>query len=208
MGTASPRRTAFLRAVRADLRVVPMFGTLERRLAEVDAGGVDAIQVAAAALDHLGLGGRADDRVAPELIMPAAGQGAVAVTCRRAEDSTASLLAAVDDGFVRLAVETEREVIAAARGGCDAAAGALAEVRAGRLRLWRRSLGPTGAACASSAASPPPTPSRPSVSRRPLPPSSCRSADRAAGAPHRVSRPLARKTDSGSESFHVFVYCY
>jgi hydroxymethylbilane synthase len=128
IGTDSPRRAGFARAARPDLRVVPLHGNVETRLRRLDAGEVDALVLAAAGLDRLGRSERIDQRLDPRLITPAPAQGALAVQARRRDHELLSLLAPYDIRFVRLAVETEREVLRATGGTCRAPVGALASI--------------------------------------------------------------------------------
>lgn len=128
VGTDSPRRRGFLLAVRPDVHVVPLHGNVDTRLARLDEGSVDALVLAAAGIDRLGLGRRIDQRLEPELLAPAPGQGALAVQARRRDVDLLRLLAAFDQVSVRLAVETEREVLKATGGTCRAPVGALASV--------------------------------------------------------------------------------
>ena len=128
VGTDSPRRTAFLRARRPDLVVHPLHGNVDTRLRRLDAGETDALVLAVAGLRRLGLAGRISEVLAPEVIPPAPGQGALAVQCRADDEATKASLAALDDPPTRLAVETERAFLRASGGGCRAPIGALAVV--------------------------------------------------------------------------------
>jgi len=128
VGTDSPRRRGFLLAVRPDVHVVPLHGNVDTRLARLDEGSVDALVLAAAGIDRLGLGRRIDQRLEPELLAPAPGQGALAVQARRRDVDVIRLLVPFDNVSVRLAVETEREVLKATGGTCRAPVGALASV--------------------------------------------------------------------------------
>ena len=128
VGTDSPRRKGFLLAARPDLRVIPLHGNVETRLRRLDEGEVDALVLAAAGIDRLGLGERIDERVDPEVVAPAPGQGALAVQARRGDPDVLRLLAAYDQRPIRLAVETEREVLKATGGTCRAPVGALASI--------------------------------------------------------------------------------
>lgn len=135
VGTDSPRRAGFLRAARPDLEVVPLHGNVDTRLRRLDEGEADALILAAAGLDRLGRGDRIDQRMAPEAMTPAPAQGALALQVRRSDGDLRSLLADVDDGDVRAAVEAERAVLVATGGTCRAPVGAFAVASAGRLRL-------------------------------------------------------------------------
>jgi hydroxymethylbilane synthase len=128
VGTDSPRRAGFLRAARPDLRIVSLHGNVDTRLRRLDQGDCDALVLAAAGIDRLGRSERIDQRLEPELIPPAPGQGALAVQARRSDVELVGALAATDLRSVRLSVETEREVLKATGGTCRAPVGALASV--------------------------------------------------------------------------------
>jgi hydroxymethylbilane synthase len=128
VGTDSPRRTGFLLAARPDLKVVPLHGNVETRLKRLDEGSTDAIVLAAAGIDRLGRGERIDERLEPEVIAPAPGQGALAVQVRRSDVKLVELVSAIDDLDIRLAVEAERHVLSVTGGTCRAPVGALASV--------------------------------------------------------------------------------
>jgi hydroxymethylbilane synthase len=135
VGTDSPRRTGFIRAARPDLRVVSLHGNVDTRLKRLDEGAVDAIVIAAAGVDRLDQGGRIDQRLDPEDVAPAPGQGAIAVQARRADTELLALLHEVDDADIRFAVEVEREVLKATGGTCRAPVGAVATVNGGEFSL-------------------------------------------------------------------------
>jgi hydroxymethylbilane synthase len=128
VGTDSPRRAGFLLAARPDLRVIPLHGNVETRLRRLDEGAADALVLAAAGIDRLGKQARIDERFEPDLLAPAPGQGALAVQVRRGDARLMELVSAIDDGDIRLAVETEREVLKTIGGTCRAPVGALASV--------------------------------------------------------------------------------
>jgi hydroxymethylbilane synthase len=135
VGTDSPRRAGFLRAARPDLQVVPLHGNVDTRLRRLDAGEVDAIVIACAGLDRLGLGDRIDERLEPDTVTPAPAQGALAVQATRRDEELVAVLGALDDRDVRLAVEAERQVLAATGGTCRAPVGALATVTGDELTM-------------------------------------------------------------------------
>ncbi len=126
IGTDSPRRTGFLLAARPDLKVVPLHGNVETRLRRLDDGAADALVLAAAGIDRLGRQERIDQRLDPEVVAPAPGQGALAVQVRRDDARILELVSGIDDDDIRLAVEAEREVLRATGGTCRAPVGALA----------------------------------------------------------------------------------
>ncbi len=135
VGTDSPRRTGFLLAARPDLKVVPLHGNVETRLRRLDDGDADALVLAAAGIDRLGRQERIDERLDPEVIAPAPGQGALAVQVRRSDARLVELVSRIDDGDIRLAVEAEREVLRATGGTCRAPVGALASVEKDAFKL-------------------------------------------------------------------------
>ncbi|HKV89465.1 MAG TPA: hydroxymethylbilane synthase [Candidatus Dormibacteraeota bacterium] len=135
VGTDSPRRTGFVRAIRPDLRVVPLHGNVDTRLRRLDEGTVDALVIAAAGVDRLGLATRIDARLDPGEVAPAPGQGALAVQARSSDVRTVQAVAAIDDPEVRFAVELEREVLKATGGTCRAPVGALAALSDGEFEL-------------------------------------------------------------------------
>lgn len=128
VGTDSPRRTGFLLAARPDLKVVPLHGNVETRLGRLDEGQTDAIVLAAAGVDRLGKSARIDERLEPDVVAPAPGQGALAVQVRRSDVNLVELISAIDDLDIRLAVEIERQVLSWTGGTCRAPVGALASV--------------------------------------------------------------------------------
>ena len=135
IGTDSPRRTGFLLARRPDLEVRPLHGNVDTRLRRLDEGRADALVLACAGLDRLGLGDRIAERLDPEIIMPAPGQGAVAVQVRSDDEDALRLVALIDHVETRVAVEAERAFLAASGGGCRSPIGALATVIDGRLEI-------------------------------------------------------------------------
>jgi hydroxymethylbilane synthase len=135
VGTDSPRRAGFLLAARPDLHVVPLHGNIDTRLQRLDRGEVDAVVLAAAGIDRLGRGDRIDQRLDAEVLAPAPAQGALAVQARRSDVELLELLRSCDLPSVRLAVETEREVLKATGGTCRAPVGALAAVDVDSFKL-------------------------------------------------------------------------
>jgi hydroxymethylbilane synthase len=121
IGTASARRTAQLLALEPALSVEPLRGNVDTRLRKRAERGLDAIVLAAAGLDRLGLGGEIGLRFDPEELVPEAGQGAVALQVRAGEEE---LVAAVDDAETRRRVEAERSCVARIGAGCLAPVGA------------------------------------------------------------------------------------
>ncbi|MBA3234792.1 MAG: hydroxymethylbilane synthase, partial [Chloroflexi bacterium] len=126
VGTDSPRRTAFLRAARPDLTIHSLHGNVDTRLRRLDAGETDALVLAAAGLDRLGLADRIACRFAARSIPPAPGQGALAIQTRTGDGPTRALVGHLDDPGTRRTVELERAILARSGGGCRAPLGVLA----------------------------------------------------------------------------------
>ena len=135
VGTDSPRRAGFLRAARPDLRVIPLHGNVDTRLARLDGGEADALVLAVAGLARLHRPERISAILPPDLVPPAPGQGALAVEVRSDDDEVAALVSRLDHAATHLAVRTERLVLETTGGGCRAPVGALATVRDGAIDL-------------------------------------------------------------------------
>lgn len=144
VGTDSPRRTGFLLARRPDLAVHPLHGNVDTRLRRLDAGETDALVLACAGLDRLGLGDRIAQRLEPEIVPPAPGQGAIALQIRRNDARMLAITAAIDDRHTRLAVEAERSFLSASGGGCRAPTGAIAIIAGDELDLLGGHADPDG----------------------------------------------------------------
>jgi hydroxymethylbilane synthase len=144
VGTDSPRRTGFLLARRPDLVVHPLHGNVDTRLRRLDAGETRALVLACAGLDRLGLGDRIVERLDPEIVPPAPGQGAIAVQVRCDDERMLAVAAAIDDRRTRLAVEAERAFLDTSGGGCRAPIGALATIVGDELDLLGGYASPDG----------------------------------------------------------------
>jgi hydroxymethylbilane synthase len=138
MGTSSARRKALLHELRPGLEVVPLRGNVDTRLGKLAAGEADAIVLAAAGLRRLGLTAQIGFLLDPQVFVPEAGQGAIAVQVRRGEEE---LVAVLDHAPTREAVEAEREFAQSVGGGCSVPVAAYAwhEGKALRLRGWTAS---------------------------------------------------------------------
>jgi len=124
IGTGSPRRAAQLLLLRPDVRPVPIRGNAGTRLAKVTSGQVDAVVLAYSGLARIGELDRVSQVFEPDEMLPAPGQGALAVECRTDDTDLAGLLALVDDPGSRAAVTAERTVLAELQAGCSAPLGA------------------------------------------------------------------------------------
>jgi hydroxymethylbilane synthase len=148
VGTDSPRRTGFLLARRPDLVVHPLHGNVDTRLRRLDAGETDALVLACAGLDRMGLGARIAERLDPDVVPPAPGQGAIALQVRRDDARMLAMTAEIDDDNTRIAVEAERGFLRASGGGCRAPIGALATLVGAELRILGGYAGPEGSGVA------------------------------------------------------------
>lgn len=144
VGTSSLRRQALARAFRSDLTLESVRGNLDTRIGKVDRGDFDAIVVAAAGVNRLGLEERVGEWLERTAWLPAPGQGALALTTRGDDDRTRSILAPLEHGPTRAAVEAERTVLAILEGGCRLPIAALGLPFDGGLRLWALVASPDG----------------------------------------------------------------
>ncbi|GII81320.1 porphobilinogen deaminase 1 [Sphaerisporangium rufum] len=126
VGTGSPRRVAQLRALRPDLDYVPIRGNADTRIGKIAAGELHAVVLAAAGLGRIGRTAEVAQLFEIEEMLPAPGQGALAVECRAGDARMIELLAVLDDRRTRSAVTAERVVLAALEAGCSAPVGAYA----------------------------------------------------------------------------------
>lgn len=133
VGTGSLRRQAQLRHIRPDLDIRDLRGNVDTRLRKVESGEYEAVMVAKAGLDRLGLAERITETMAPENFLPAVGQGAIAVECRVRDTDAADIVASLDDAETRSAIIAERALLAAVQGGCQVPLGAWARIERGEL---------------------------------------------------------------------------
>jgi len=124
VGTSSLRRQAQLRALRPDLNLLDLRGNVGTRLGKLDADHYDAIVLACAGLDRLGLASRIRARLAAPNWLPAPGQGAIAIEAREDQPVVLELLAALDDADTRLTISAERAMNQALGGSCTVPVGA------------------------------------------------------------------------------------
>jgi hydroxymethylbilane synthase len=143
IGTGSPRRAAQLLALRGDLRCVPVRGNAGTRLGKVGEGDLDGVVLACAGLARIGFLGAVTQVFEPDEMLPAPGQGALAVECRDGEPELAALLGAVTDQVSLAAVTAERSLLEALGAGCSAPIGAYAAVP-DQLRLQAAVMSPDG----------------------------------------------------------------
>ncbi len=135
VGTSSLRRQALLRAHRPDLKLVDLRGNVNTRLAKLDAGDYDAIVLACAGLERLGLGERIRERLVAPRFIPAAAQGAIAIECRQGQPDIHALLAALDHAPTRACVSAERAMTRTLGGSCQVPIAAYATLNREKLSL-------------------------------------------------------------------------
>ncbi|ARE75280.1 hydroxymethylbilane synthase [Streptomyces sp. NPDC059558] len=134
IGTGSPRRTAQLNHLALSLgkriETVPIRGNVDTRIGFVRDGELDAVVLAAAGLNRIGRGAEATDLLSVDSVLPAPGQGALAVECLASDTDLVAALGELDDPHTRAAVTAERSLLAALEAGCSAPVGAFADLLA------------------------------------------------------------------------------
>ncbi len=135
VGTSSLRRVAQLRHLRADLAPVPIRGNVQTRIRKLQADGFDAIVLARAGLERLGLTNLISFTFDPHEFIPAPAQGALAIQTRAADAATNEIIAALDDRQARAVTDAERQILITLRCGCHAPVGAYAECTGDTLTL-------------------------------------------------------------------------
>ena len=143
IGTGSPRRVAQVLALGLGHELEPVRGNVDTRIALVTDGKLDAVILARAGLLRLGRADVATEVIDPLQVLPAPGQGALAIECRSADLQLVELLGVLDDSDSRAAVTAERSLLAALEAGCTAPVGALAEVvetSSGELEISLRAV--------------------------------------------------------------------
>jgi hydroxymethylbilane synthase len=144
VGTSSLRRQSQLLYARRDLRVLELRGNVDTRIEKLKRGDYDAIILAKAGLDRLGLSANISQVLPHDVSLPAAGQGAIGIEARAGDAETLHVLAALDDGESRSAVTAERSALAGLGGGCQVPIGAWGRIENGKLVLDVAVLSPDG----------------------------------------------------------------
>ncbi|MGK5530087.1 hydroxymethylbilane synthase [Streptomyces sp. URMC 129] len=134
VGTGSPRRMAQLnawaRALGCEIETVAIRGNVDTRIGYVRSGELDAVVLAAAGLHRINRGDEITELISPDIVLPAPGQGALAVECAASNVALGALLGGLDDLPTRVAVTAERTLLAALEAGCSAPVGAFADLLA------------------------------------------------------------------------------
>jgi hydroxymethylbilane synthase len=144
IGTASLRRRAQLLRLRDDLAIIPIRGNVGTRLDKLAAGEVDALVLALCGLERLGRTELALEILPPERMLPAVGQGALAIECRSGDGELQQLLAPLNDPASAACVAAERAMLAALDGSCRTPIAGLATIAGDRLTLDALLLTPDG----------------------------------------------------------------
>jgi hydroxymethylbilane synthase len=144
VGTSSLRRQSQLLHARRDLRMLELRGNVDTRIEKLKRRDYDAIVLAKAGLDRLGLSANISEVLPQEVSLPAAGQGAIGIEARAGDAATLRVLAALEDGETRSAVTAERSALAGLGGGCQLPIGAWGRVESRKLMLDVAVLSPDG----------------------------------------------------------------
>src|ERR1041385_8055612 len=144
VGTSSLRRRAQLLACRPDLTILPLRGNVDTRVRQLTAGEYDAIILAAAALTRLGMQAQITETLPLDVMLPAPGQGALAVQCRAEDRETLDLLTAIHDPLTSAAVTAERAFLAGLEARCSVPIGAFAQKNDGQIILTGAVFSPDG----------------------------------------------------------------
>lgn len=128
VGTSSLRRISQLRHLRGDLKTTALRGNVETRISKVESGQLDAVVVAYAGLNRLGIADKISSVFEPSEFLPAPGQGALAVQSRSEDCELVELLSRIDDKQSRITTEAERYLLSATHGGCSIPLGAYARI--------------------------------------------------------------------------------
>jgi len=145
VGTSSLRRKSQLLYARSDLQILDLRGNVDTRIEKLKRGDYDAIVLAKAGLDRLGLSANITEVLPTNVCLPAAGQGAIGIEARTEDAETLRILAALNDTETRSGVDAERAALARLEGGCQVSIGAWGRVEDGKLVLEVAVLSPDGA---------------------------------------------------------------
>ena len=144
IGTSSLRRQAQVRALRPDLKLEPVRGNLDTRLGKLDRGEYDALVLAAAGLHRLGYADKITEHLSEELMLPAVGQGALAIEARSDDAAISEIIITLEHEQTRLACEAERAFLKGLGGGCLVPIAAHARVEFGMVTLSGLVASPDG----------------------------------------------------------------
>ncbi len=135
VGTSSLRRSSQLLSIRPDLAIVPLRGNVDTRIGKMEAGETDAIILAAAGLNRLGIGERIRSKIPADVLLPAIGQGALGLEVRSDDEATIGMLRFLNHGPTESAVRAERALLKELEGGCQVPIAGFARINNGKIRL-------------------------------------------------------------------------
>lgn len=144
VGTSSLRRTVQLKRLRSDLKCVPIRGNITTRLKKLEQGDFDAIVLARAGLERLGLADKISIIFDPTRFIPSPAQGALAVEVRADDAETKEIILKLDDKDSRITTTAERQVFSALGCGCHAPAGVFAQIDGSKITIWACFSDPDG----------------------------------------------------------------
>lgn len=149
VGTSSLRRSSQILRARPDLMIRHIRGNVDTRIRKLrdEEGGYDAIVLARAGLDRLGLSDQITQVISHDLMLPAPGQGALGIECRSEDQAVLMMLSKLHDPDTAAAVSAERSFLGALDAGCNTPVGAIARMTGDRLTFWGRCLSPDGTRC-------------------------------------------------------------
>jgi hydroxymethylbilane synthase len=156
IGTSSLRRQAQLRHHRPDMDVLDLRGNVDTRMKKLDAGEFDAVVLAMAGVNRLGLARRVTQVLGEDFMLPAVGQGALGIETRADDAETQRLVASLDDTDSRVCVTAERALLRTLHGGCQIPLGALGVLRGGELHLEAGVFSVSGTDCVRTSENGPP----------------------------------------------------
>jgi hydroxymethylbilane synthase len=156
IGTSSLRRQAQLRHHRPDMDVLDLRGNVDTRMKKLDAGEFDAVVLAMAGVNRLGLASRVTQVLGEDFMLPAVGQGALGIETRADDAETQRLVASLDDTDSRVCVTAERALLRTLHGGCQIPLGALGVLRGGELHLEAGVFSVSGTDCVRTSENGPP----------------------------------------------------
>jgi hydroxymethylbilane synthase len=135
IGTSSFRREAQLKLLRKDIEIIPMRGNIDTRINKLKNNDFDAIVLSLAGIQMLGLENEVKEIFTTDQLLPAIGQGAIALQCKKSDKNILNLLQTVNDKETYYCVEAERALLEAIGGDCDTAIGGLAKLSNGKISL-------------------------------------------------------------------------
>ena len=144
VGTSSLRRTVQLKRLRSDLKCVPIRGNVPTRLKKLEQGDFDAIVLARAGLERLGMGDKISIIFDPTKFIPSPAQGALAVEVRADDNETKEIVSKLDDKDARIITTAERQVFSALGCGCHAPAGVFAQLSGDKITIFACFSDPDG----------------------------------------------------------------